>query len=136
MIEKPKIRPVEALPVDQNGQTYVMLRDPASVAAEPILIGTGAYFLVTLFDGNNTRLDIQAAFTRRFGDLLPSQHLDGLIEALDQGYFLDSPRYADRTREIHEAFARAPHRPAVLAGLAYDNDPTRLRAEITSYFTR
>ena len=136
IIEKPKIRPVEALPVDQKGQTYVMLRDPAGIAAEPILIGTGAYILVTLFDGSNARIDIQAAFTRRFGDLLPSEHLDGLIEALDQGYFLDSPRYADRVHEIHDAFTRAPQRPPALAGLAYDNDPARLRAEITGYFTR
>ncbi|HLW70223.1 MAG TPA: AmmeMemoRadiSam system protein B [Candidatus Binataceae bacterium] len=135
-MDKPRIRPVEAVPIEQEGQTYVMLRDPAGIAPAPIAIGTGAYFLVTLFDGANTLLDLQAAFTRRFGDLLPSEHLNSLIEALDQGYFLDSPRYADRVREIHEEFARAPQRPAALAGLAYENDPTRLRAEIASYFQR
>jgi AmmeMemoRadiSam system protein B len=136
MIEKPIIRPVEALPVEQNGQNYVMLRDPGGIAPEPILIGGGAYFLVTLFDGKNDWRDLQAAFMRRFGDLLPLEHLEGLIEALDKGYFLDSPRYADRVREVHAAFAQAPQRPAALAGLAYDNDPTRLRAEITGYFKR
>lgn len=135
-MDKPKIRPVEALPVQQNGQTYVMLRDPGGIAAEPILIGTGAYFLVTLFDGANTLLDIQAAFTRRFGDLLPSEHLRGLIDALDKGYFLESPRYTERLREVHEAFAQAPQRAASLAGLAYEKDPVRLRAEIASYFQR
>ncbi len=136
MIDKPRIRPVEVMPVQQDGQTYVMLRDPSGVAPEPIVIGGGAYFLVTLFDGNNDRRDIQAAFMRRFGELLPSEHLDGLIEALEKGYFLDSPRYADRVREIYEAFAQSPQRPAALAGLAYDNDPVRLRAEIASYFSR
>ena len=40
-MDKPKIRPLEAVPVQQEGQTYVMLRDPGGVAAEPILIGTG-----------------------------------------------------------------------------------------------
>jgi MEMO1 family protein len=135
-MDKPKIRPLEALPVKQEGQTYVLLRDPSGVAAEPIVIGTGAYFLVTLFDGNNTLLDIQAAFTRRFGDLLPSEPLRDLIEALDKGYFLDSPRYADRVREIHEEFARAPQRAAALAGLAYDKNSTQLRADIRSYFQR
>jgi AmmeMemoRadiSam system protein B len=135
-MDKPKIRPVEALPVNQNGQTFVMLRDPGGVAPEPIVIGTGAYFLVTLFDGANTLLDIQAAFTRRFGDILPSEHLRGLIDALDQGYFLDSPRYVGRVREIHDEFARSPQRAAALAGLAYENDPVRLRAEIAGYFQR
>jgi len=135
-MDKPKIRPVEAFPVEQQGQTYVALRDPAGIAPNPILIGMGAYFLVTLCDGNNTLLDLQAAFTRRFGDLLPSDQLKQLIEALDQGFFLDSPRYAERVREIHEEFARAPQRPAALAGLAYENDPVKLREEIAAYFRR
>ncbi|MGH7839937.1 MAG: AmmeMemoRadiSam system protein B [Candidatus Binataceae bacterium] len=135
-MDKPRIRPLEAVPIQQEGQTYIMLRDPAGVAPAPIAIGTGAYFLVTLFDGANSLLDLQTAFTRRFGDLLPSEHLHSLIDALDQGYFLDSPRYADRVREIHEEFVRAPQRPPALAGLAYENDPTRLRAEITGYFQR
>jgi len=135
-MDKPRIRPVEAVPIEQEGQTYIMLRDPSGIAPAPIAIGTGAYFLVTLFDGSNTVLDLQAAFTRRFGDILPSEHLQSLIDALDQGYFLDSQRYADRVREIQDEFARAPLRPAALAGLAYENDPTRLRAEIASYFRR
>lgn len=135
-MEKPKIRPLEALPVQREGQTYVLLRDPSRVAPEPIVIGTGAYFLITLFDGNNTLLDLQAAFTRQFGDLLPSEQLKELVDALDQGYFLDSPRYHQRLHEIREEFGRSPQRPAALAGLAYDNDPARLRAEIVSYFER
>jgi AmmeMemoRadiSam system protein B len=135
-MEKPKIRPLEAVPVQQEGQTYVMLRDPSGVASEPIMIGTGGYFLVTLFDGANTLLDIQAAFTKRFGDPLPSEALQNLIEALDRGYFLDSLRYANRVREIHEEFARAPLRAAALVGLAYQSNPAQLRADIAGYFQR
>jgi hypothetical protein len=104
-MDKPKIRPLEALPVQQDGQNYVMLRDPSGIASQPILIGGAAYFIVTLFDGNNSILDIQAAFTRRFGDLLPSEPLRELIDALDSGYFLDSPRYAERALAAEEEFA-------------------------------
>src|SRR5581483_3888318 len=96
----------------------------------------GAYFLVTLFDGTRSLLDLQAEFTRRFGDILQSEDLRSFIEALDQGYFLDSPRYHARVAEIRAEFARAPARPAALAGLAYEADPARLRAEIVSYFAR
>ena len=74
---------VEAFPVEQDGQSYICLRDPSGIAPTPILVGPGAYFLVTLFDGTNSRLDLKAAFTRRFGHLLPPEHLDGLIEALE-----------------------------------------------------
>jgi AmmeMemoRadiSam system protein B len=135
-MDKPRIRPIEAFPHEQQGQTYVVLRDPTGIAPEPIMIGMGAYFLVTLFDGNNTLLDLQAAFTRRFGDLLPSEALKELIAALDAGYFLDSPAFHERMLQIREEFARSPQRPPALAGLAYEQDPVKLRGEIAQYFER
>lgn len=136
MIDKPKIRPVEAFPVQQQGQTFVVLRDPTGVAPEPIMIGTGAYFLITLFDGNNTLLDLQAAFTRRFGGLLSSEHLRQLIDGLDRAYFLYSPAYEERMRQMREQFELNPQRPAALAGMAYESDPVRLREEIAGFFRR
>ena len=135
-MDKLKIRPVEAVPVEQQGQTYVLVRDPAGIAPEPILIGMGAYFLVTQMDGTNENLDLQAAFTRRFGEILPSEQLSQLIEALDRAYFLESARYAERVRSIAEEFEHDPQRPAALAGLAYEKDPVQLRQEIAAYFTR
>jgi MEMO1 family protein len=136
MLEKPKIRGVEAFPVEQQGQTYVMLRDPVGIAADPILIGMGAYFLVTQMDGNNAVLDLQAAFMRRFGEMLPSDQIRQLIEGLDRAYFLDSPRFAERAQAIAEEFAHNSERPAALAGLAYEKDPVQLRQDIAGYFRR
>jgi MEMO1 family protein len=135
-MDKPKIRPVEALPVEQQGQTFILLRDPTGIAPEPILIGTGAYFLVAQMDGTNERLDLQAAFARRFGEIIPSEQIQQLIEALDRAYFLDSVRYAERVRAVAEEFARNPQRPAALAGLAYEKDPIQLRQEIAAFFKR
>jgi AmmeMemoRadiSam system protein B len=136
MLEKPKIRGVEAFPVEQQGQTYVMLRDPAGIAADPILIGMGAYFLVTQMDGNNAVLDLQAAFMRRFGEMLPSDQIRQLIEGLDRAYFLNSARFAERAQAISEEFARNSERSPALAGLAYEKDPVQLRQDIAGYFRR
>jgi AmmeMemoRadiSam system protein B len=133
-MDKPKIRPVEAFPVDQDGQSYVCLRDPTGVAPTPLMLGMGAYFLVTLFDGSYSRVDLQAAFAKRFGDILPSEHLDELIGALDQGFFLESPAYAARMDAVRDEFARNPQRPAALAGLCYEQEPAKLRREIESFF--
>ena len=133
-MDKPKIRPVEAFPVEQDGQTYICLRDPGGIAPTPIVIGMGAYFLVTLFDGTYSKSDLLAAFTKRFGDVLPAEHLDGLIGALDQGFFLDSPAYAARMDQVRDEFIRNPQRPAALAGLCYEQEPVRLRREIESFF--
>jgi AmmeMemoRadiSam system protein B len=134
-MEKPKIRPVEAFPVDQDGQTYICLRDPTGIAPTPIMIGMGAYFLVTLFDGSYAKPDLLAAFTKRFGDVLPLEHLDGLITALDQGFFLDSPAYAERMTAVREEFLGNPQRPAALAGLCYETEPIKLRRQIEAFFS-
>jgi len=58
-MERPKIRAVEAFPVEQNGQTLVCLRDSSGVAPNPIMLGMGAYFIITLFNGNNDLRDVQ-----------------------------------------------------------------------------
>jgi AmmeMemoRadiSam system protein B len=133
-MEKPKIRQVEAFPVEQDGQTYICLRDPTGIAPAPIMIGMGAYFLVTLFNGSYAKPDLLAAFTKRFGEPLPAEHLDGLITALDQGFFLDSPAYEARMAEVRDEFMRSPHRPAALAGVCYENEPVKLRREIEAFF--
>jgi MEMO1 family protein len=134
-MENPKIRPLEAFPVEQQGQTLVGLRDPSGFAPQPVLLGMGAYYLVTLFDGENSLRDIQAAFARRFnGEIIPLEKLEELITALDKGFFLESPAFAERARQVREEFLAAPDRPAALAGLCYESDPAKLRLELAAFF--
>ncbi len=133
-MDKPKVRPVEAFPVEQGGQTLMCLRDPSGLAPEPILLGMGAYFIITLFDGANDLRDIQSAFLKRLGELLPLDRLRGLVAALDQACFLDSPAFAERASQVREEFRRSSERAAVHAGLCYAKEPDRLRSEIESWF--
>jgi AmmeMemoRadiSam system protein B len=135
-MDKPIIRPVEAFPMEQQDQTLICLRDPSGLAPEPIMLGMGAYFLVTLFDGTNSILDLQAAFSHRFGEVIPSEKVRELVAALDRAHFLDSPAFADRQRGAREEFRHSPARAAALAGLCYETEPSRLRAEIESFFER
>jgi AmmeMemoRadiSam system protein B len=133
-MDKPKIRAVEAFPVEQKDQAYICLRDPSGLAPDPIMLGMGAYFIVTLFDGTRDLRDIQAAFMRRFGELLPLETLKELVTTLDQAYFLDSPRFHEHLRQVREEFHASPVRPPALAGLCYPSEPSALRREIESYF--
>ena len=135
-MDKPIIRPVEAFPMEQQDQTLICLRDPSGLAPEPIMLGMGAYFLVSLFDGTNSTLDLQAAFSQRFGEVIPSERIRELVAALDGGYFLDSPAFAKRVRNVREEFRKSPSRAAALAGFCYETQPARLRAEIESFFER
>ncbi len=133
-MDKPRIRPVEAFPIEQNEQAYICLRDPSGLAPEPIVLGMGAYFIITLFDGTNDLRGIRAAFMRRFGQPLPVDSLTELIDTLDKAYFLDSPAFRERLRKVREEFRANPVRPAALAGLCYPSEPNALRREIESYF--
>jgi MEMO1 family protein len=134
VIEKPRIRPVEAFPIEQQEQTYICLRDPTGLAPEPILLGMGAYFIITLFDGSNDARDIQGAFVKRFGENLPLDKLNDLIATLEKSYFLDSPNFAGRVNRVREDFQSSPERPAVHAGACYAKEPAHLKKEIEGFF--
>ncbi|MBF6567625.1 MAG: AmmeMemoRadiSam system protein B [Candidatus Binataceae bacterium] len=136
MVEKPRIRAVEAFPLEHNGQQLICLRDPGGTAPEPIMVGAGAYFLITRFDGAHDIAALQAAFARQFGEQVTAAQVRELITALDQGYFLESRRYAARVREIRAQFAASPERPAAHAGLCYADQPEKLRAEMDRFFIK
>ncbi|HUY26753.1 MAG TPA: AmmeMemoRadiSam system protein B [Candidatus Binataceae bacterium] len=133
-MERPIIRGVEAFPVDQNGQTYICLRDPTGLAPEPILIGMGAYFIVSLFDGKNDLRELQAAFTKRFGEVLELEKIAELVSALEQAHFLDSPAFLDHERRVRQEFLAQSERPAALAGVCYAPEPAQLRIELAAFF--
>jgi MEMO1 family protein len=133
-MDHPKIRAVEAFPVEQQDQTLICLRDPTGLAPEPLMLGMGAYFIITLFDGRMSMRDIQAAFAKRFGEMIPLEKLGELVDALDRAFFLDSAAFRERERTVREEFLAAPERAAALAGLCYDKDPARLRLELAAFF--
>ena len=133
-MEYPKIRAVEVFPVEQQNQTLICLRDPSGLAPEPVALGIGAYFIVTLFDGRKSLTDIQAAFAERFNEILTREKLDELIDALDRAYFLESAAFRERALRVREEFLATPERPAALAGLCYEKDPGKLRLELAAFF--
>jgi AmmeMemoRadiSam system protein B len=133
-MDKPRIRAVEAFPVQEEEQTFICLRDPSGLAPEGIMLGMGAYFIVTLFDGDMALSEIQSAFSKRFGETIPIEKLEELIEALDRAYYLDSPAFHARAHRVREEFLASPERPAALAGLCYEKDPARLRLELARFF--
>lgn len=112
----------------------ICLRDPTGLAPDPIVLGMGAYFLITMFDGSHDLRDIQSAFASRFGEILPMDRLNELIDALDRAYYLDSPAFKERNRQVQEEFLAGTDRPAALAGLCYATNPAALRDELGAFF--
>jgi hypothetical protein len=130
----PRLRAVEAFPVDHEGERYLALRDPAGYAPGVILLPLGLLDILAQFDGEHPVTDIQADILRRHGELVRREQIEQLIASLDEHGFLDSPAFAARRRALDRAFLEAPSRPASHAGGAYADDPEQLRATMDSFF--
>ncbi|MHC4600097.1 MAG: AmmeMemoRadiSam system protein B [Planctomycetota bacterium] len=133
--DKPKIRPVEAIPLETDGRRMVILRDGAGLSDAQLILSPTAFFIITLFDGTRTLRDMQVEYMRKVGEVLPTEKLEEIVQRLDDAFLLDGPRFQEHYREIVEAFRRSDVRPSSLAGQAYEGDPEKLRVQLDGYFT-
>lgn len=134
--EQPKLRTrLTAIPVRQGGDLHVALRDLEGLSPETLILSPEAYFIVTLLDGSHTIVDIQAAYMRRFGQIVFRDHVESLIRQLDAHLFLENEQSSARRQNLIDEFRAQPRRPPSHAGVSYDADPERLRAQLQSYFT-
>lgn len=133
MNDKPKLRPVEIFPVEENGQTLICLKDPLHFAA-PIGLSPVGYYILSHFDGRHSLSDIQEAYNRQFGTLLLSDELKTFIEMLDQQHYLQSDGFRNYQQGKILEFRRQPVRVAAHVGGCYQNDARQLRAQLDGYF--
>jgi AmmeMemoRadiSam system protein B len=130
----PRLRQVEAFPVEHEGRRCVALRDTAGYTDAIVLLRGPLLEIVSLFDGAHSLEDIQAAVMRRHGELVPRERIAAIAEGLDAQGFLDSPRFAERRAAVDRCFLDAPARPASHAGGAYPGEPDALRARFDAFF--
>jgi AmmeMemoRadiSam system protein B len=130
----PRLRQVEAFPVEHEGRKCVALRDPAGYTASIVLLHGPLLDIVSLLDGEHSVADIQGAMMRRHGELIERRRIEEVVEALDEQGFLDSAGFAERRAAVDQSFLAAPTRPATHAGTAYPTDAAALRQAIDAYF--
>lgn len=109
-LSHPRLRPVEAFPVEQDGEQMALVQDPAGLAEGPIIISPAGLFILSLFDGRRDLAAIQQGFADQFGQPLPLARLEQMIQQLDVARYIDSPRFAAYYAEQVQAFADAPVR--------------------------
>ena len=115
--EAPRLRAIEAVPIQHEGEQYVALRDPAGYTPSVVMLPPPLLELVALFDGEHSIVDIQAEIMKRHGELVTREHIEKLIAALDEHGFLETPAFAARRDSLDRAFLDAPSRPASHAGM-------------------
>ena len=131
-VELPKLRPVEALPVETGRGRMVALRDPWGISPE-VLLSEEAFFLAAQLDGRNTLRDLQVAYMRRFGEIIFGERIEELIRTLDEHYLLETPRFQQHLQELKERWQDSPVREAAFAGKGYPADPAELRSYLEGF---
>ena len=134
MDDKPRVRAIEAFPVQQDGKTLIYLKDPLNFAT-PLGISPVGYFLLAHFDGRHSYSDLREVFEQRFRAPLARAEFDQFVEMLDQHYYLKSARFEQYQQSVIAEFRARPSRAPAHVGGGYKNDPAALTAQLDSYFT-
>jgi AmmeMemoRadiSam system protein B len=132
--DRPRLRPVEVFPVQQEGKTLFYLKDPLNFAA-PLGVSPAGYFILAHLDGSHSYIDIQEAYAKQFGVLLLGDELRQFVEMLDQHYYLVSDRFLNYRSAAILEFRRQPTRAPAHVGGVYPADPAALKGQLTGYFS-
>lgn len=137
MEERPRLR--ENLQVvlvdDEDNEKMAALVDPSGLVDGQLVFPPPVLFILSLLDGTNGVVDIQYRWAKRFGDVVPTQQIEEILETLDENYYLDSERFRSYVAEMGRAYLAAPYRTSALAGHAYPDQPDELRAMLDDFFT-
>jgi AmmeMemoRadiSam system protein B len=133
-VDFPRLRNINVFPVQMSGQTLLCLQDPQNISEKALFLPLPTYVIVSLFDGQHSILDIQAAYMRRFGEFLFTEKINEIINQLEENLFLEGDRFREALRQKEEDFKKASIREAAFAGKSYERDPERLRIQLEEYF--
>ena len=134
MDDNPRVRAIEAFPVQQDGKTLIYLKDPLNFAT-PLGISPVGYFLLAHFDGRHGYDDLREVFEERFRAPLARQEFDQFVVMLDENYYLKSARFENYRQSVIDEFRARPSRAPAHVGGGYKNDPVALTAQLDGYFT-
>ena len=134
-MDYPKLRSINIFPAQSSGQAMLCLQDPQNISEKALFLSPPLYFIVSLFDGQHSILDIQAEYMRKFREFLYTEKLEEIITQLDEALFLEGERFQEALRQKEESFKKVPFREAMFAGKSYEGDPERLKVQLEGYFS-
>ncbi|MBU0717516.1 MAG: AmmeMemoRadiSam system protein B [Planctomycetes bacterium] len=102
---RPQLRALEAIRVPPEHGCGVALRDPSGLSKTVLTLSDGAVALVTLMDGAHTCARIREELSALFGEPVPADTIQQMLDHLERARFLDGPSF-----EAHYASLVAEYR--------------------------
>jgi len=134
-VDFPKLRNVIIFPIQRSGQSLLCIQDPQNISDKALFLPPPLYFIVSLFDGRHSILDIQTEYMRRFGEFLFTEKIEEIIRQLDDTLFLEGEKFQEALRQKEEGFKKASFREAAFSGKSYEREPGKLKDQLLGYFT-
>jgi len=100
----PRLRPLEAFPIEEEGARSFGLRDPGGFSDAVLVLSPPALHVMSLIDGIRSCRDICDAFQRDVGRALPPAALHTLLDHLETARFLEGPGFEAVYTERQDAF--------------------------------
>ena len=129
----PKLRNIEATPITQGGQQFILLNDHQRLSDKQIVIPQALAAFLHLCDGTRDSSAISASLAIRYGQSVSATEIEQLLTALNDALLLDNEDAADALQEIQSEYRSAPFRPPTLAGVSYPSDEKTLKDLLDSY---
>lgn len=130
---KPRLRLIDAQPIDYEGERYLLLRDPLVLSDKNLLVPQPYVPALGLCDGSRTVQTLRAALAMRYGLFLTTQRLEEFIAALDDALLLDNEHSQQARRSAQVAFRQESFRAAASAGQSYPEDAQELAVYLQAY---
>ena len=129
----PRLRPLDFQPHVQDGEHYVLLRDPMQLQAQSLLLPQAIAPVLRYFDGAHDAEMIAQKFTARYQTQLGVTTVCEIVAALDGACLLENERATQAYSHLVAAYRSAPMRPPLLAGRSYPAEPEALRSLLDHY---
>lgn len=123
------------MPAEEEGKPVFVLRDLEELTDKPLALSGGGMLLASLLDGKRDAARLRDDFNQQTGADLPVEALLGLVNALDEAGYLETPAVAEKRKKALEFFRANPKRAAAFAGPSYPADPLLLAGHMGTFFT-
>ena len=130
---KPKLREIEAHPIQHQGQPMVLLRDPLRLSDSQIAIPRPLAPLLGLMDGSRDAGALEAALQVRAAVRLAPGLMEKLLADLDEALLLDNERFARARAQALHAYHQAPFRPLTLDPANLPHQPDQAKTRLQAY---
>lgn len=131
--QRPKLRPVEAQRVEEDGVRFFVIKDPRRVARKALMVREELGPFLAHADGAMTVEEIIAATRGRTGSpigdgvgAVQDEAVKELFERLDTLFLLEGERYNTETARQLRDYRAADFRVPALEAQAYPDDPDDL----------